>query len=63
MKMLWRSSHNKEETWEREYELKRNYPKVFAHRGMNLNFDNKIYKGWECKLPSEETYKIKEIIY
>lgn len=63
MKMLWRSSHNEEETWEREYELKRNYPKVFAHRGMNLNFDDKIYKGWECKLPSEETYKIKEIIY
>jgi len=63
VKMLWRSSHNEEETWEREYELKRNYPKVFAHRGMNLNFDDKIYKGWECKLPSEETYKIKEIIY
>ena len=62
MKILWRNSHIEEETWEKEYEMKRKYPKLFAHRGMNLNFEDKIYKGRECKIPSEETYKIKEII-
>ena len=62
MKILWRNSHIEKETWEKESEMKRKYPKLFAHIGMNLNFEDEIYKGGECKIPSEETYKIKEII-
>jgi hypothetical protein len=47
---LWRSSQIKEETWERELEMRKKYPKIFSDAGMGFNFkdDFFFFKG-ECK--------------
>jgi len=51
MKVLWRSSQIKEETWERELEMRKKYSKIFSNAGMGFNFKDDFvffFKG-ECK--------------
>jgi histidinol phosphatase-like enzyme len=42
MKVLWRSSQIKEETWERELEMRKKHPKLFLDAGMEFNFKDKF---------------------
>ena len=42
-KVLWRNSQIKEETWERESEMKKKYPGLFYCIGTNLNFEEKSF--------------------
>jgi hypothetical protein len=38
VRALWRNSQIKEETWEREYEIKEKYPHLFSNIGMRFKF-------------------------
>jgi hypothetical protein len=50
IKVLWRNSQIEEETWERESEMMKKYPRLFSYIGMNLNFDDVFFfRRGECK--------------
>jgi len=38
VRVLWRSSQIEEETWERESEMRRNFPNLFIDSGTSLKF-------------------------
>jgi hypothetical protein len=50
IKVLWRNYQIEEETWERESEMMKKYPRLFSYIGMNLNFEKEIFfRRGECK--------------
>lgn len=50
VKILWRSSQIKKETWERESEMRNKYLELFSQTSINVNFEDEIFiKSGEWK--------------
>ena len=50
-KVQWKNHLEREATWEKEEDLKRDYPELFRYRG-NLNFGTKfVLRGRGCETP------------
>jgi hypothetical protein len=43
IKVLWKNSQVKEHTWEKETEMKRKYPELFADSGKKFKFKDEIF--------------------
>jgi hypothetical protein len=54
VKVLWTNSQIEEETWERESEMMKKYPRLFPYIGMNLISRMKFFLGGENVKPLGE---------
>lgn len=43
IKVLWKNSQVKEQTWEKETEMKRKYPELFADLGKKFKFKGRNF--------------------